>query len=99
MTTGQDIERMAIDCNLNPLTCGFRGSSCDKMTPLCLKMWVKDDHYHPFCHTRSKYVVCIEKVESANIEVMAFDEQEAFDKAYNYWMLDIEPEMRILKVE
>ena len=93
------VEKMAMDCILSPLTCGFRGSYCEGMTPLCLKTWVKDDFYHPFCYNKLKYTVCIDNTKSMNIEVMANSEQEAFEKAYDYWVLDIEPEMRIIKVE
>jgi hypothetical protein len=69
------------------------------MTPLCLKEWIKGDFYHPFCHNRSKYTVRVERVEPTNIEVLAYDEQDAFDKASDVWALDVEPEMKILKVE
>jgi hypothetical protein len=99
MTTAQDIERVAMDCGLNPLTCGFRGSYCEGMTPLCLKEWVKGDFYHPFCPNRIKYTVRVEKVEPVNIEVMAYGEQDAFDKALDYYVLDIEPEMKIVGME
>lgn len=50
MITGNEIETMAKNCKLNPTTCGNLGSIVPGMTPLCLKVWVKDDFYHPFCY-------------------------------------------------
>lgn len=99
MVTARDIEQMAIDCKLNPLTCGFRGSYCRGMTPLCLKEWIKGDCYHPFCYNKSTYRVRIKSTESVVVDVSAYSEDDACDKAYSLWMLDIEPDMEIVKVE
>jgi hypothetical protein len=101
MSGMNDSEKMAYACLENPLTCGFRGTRCEGSGtyPLCLKEWIKGDLYHPFCHNRSKYIVRMEQVSSVDIEVMAFDDQDAFDRAFDYYVLDVEPEMKILKVE
>lgn len=50
MTITDDIENMAQECELNPLTCGCLGSIVPHMTPLCLKVWDKESSYHPFCY-------------------------------------------------
>ena len=99
MSKLNDSDKLAYACEENPLKCGFRGSYCENMTPLCLKEWIKGDSYHPFCHNKSKYTVRIMNVEPVNIEVMAYDDQDAFDKAFDFWTLDVEPEIVILKVE
>jgi hypothetical protein len=50
MTTAEEVENMARQCELNPRTCGHLGSVVPHMTPLCLKVWDTGSSYHPFCY-------------------------------------------------